>query len=867
MIYRFDTSNNLRLSDIGGKAKSLIETTKKGFNVPAGIVLSVEYFRHWNESLEAIPLWKKFIVSPTKEICEELKKIAYESDFTIRQIEALDKILMIMPNNAVFSVRSSSPEEDSENISYAGMYETVLGVTKDDLVKNIKKVFASMLDYRVIEYKRLNDISIENPRIAIIIQLQIKSEISGVAFSINPQNNCYDEAVINASFGLGETIVTGKVTPDTYIVDKVKNEITKKTINEKLRVLWLNQYGGTREELNTRNNEQALTDEQILMVTELVVSCENFYKTPIDIEWAISDGELYLLQARPITGYFKIFDEMITEPEETKYLYLDLIVLTQGFSSSLSVLGLDLWKQLMERLMSFPDGEGGILVNIHGRQYLNVSNMVKALGVKSTMGTMGNYDIPTRRIVENIDFNNEYLPDVKTKKMKKLLTDSMKMMFRVIPIIFSGLLNQERILEKYKKKSNEIFNYCKLHLDEEKNFDALVDDGLRAYGEMVKYAYAIILSIILLPKRINTLFRDQEVDDLIVSLNMDLPGNPTGRMGKLMLKLSSYEDIQNTKTKDEFIELFNTNKYSKEFYKDYDIYVKNFGCRCFKEIDIATSRYYEQPENIFKQLKQIDIKNNAIISVKQRRLEAYNKLLQIAQKSGFEKKFVKYEKKYHEVMGYRELPKYIFIVIIDMLRKRALVLGENFSNQGRIEKADNIFDLTIRQIAEAEKNKNQNLQALIEKNLELKKEMNKIKSWPSVVDSRGKIFRHIRKSEEGELIGDPIAPGIVRGIANVLFEPYEKAINKGEILVTKSTEPSWTPIFINAAGIVLEIGGSLQHGAIIAREYGIPCVSGINDVVEVIHNGDLIEVDGTNGHIKIIIKAENIESASLLPNR
>jgi len=327
-------------------------------------------------------------------------------------------------------------------------------------------------------------------------------------------------------------------------------------------------------------------------------------------------------------------------------------------------------------------------------------------------------------------------------------------------------------------------------------------------------------------------------------------------MGKLMIKLASYDDIQNTNSKDEFIELFYSNKYCKEFYDDYDHYVKKFGCRCIKEIDIASPRYYEQAEGFFEQLKQIDVNDNAILSVKQRRLEAYNKLLLIAQESGFEKKFVKYERKYHEVMGYRELPKYIFIVITDMLRKRALVLGEKFMNEGRLDKSINIFDLTISQISEAEKNKNFDIKALIEKKIEIKKEVNNIKTWPSVVDSRGEIFRYIRKSEAGELIGDPIAPGIVRGVANILIEPYEKPLCKGEILVTRSTEPSWTPIFINASGIVLEVGGSLQHGAIIAREYGIPCVSGINDAVEVINNGDLIEVDGTNGRVKIIRKQQ-----------
>nr|WP_256369612.1 PEP/pyruvate-binding domain-containing protein [Fusibacter sp. A1] len=841
---------------MGGKAKYLHETSLEGFDVPAGIVLSVEYFKHWNDLIDAAPLWDVLSTRPTKALCEKLKTMAYGFEFNDEQIGTLDSALMEMPENAIFSVRSSSPEEDSDDISYAGMYETVLGVKRVDLTKSIKKVFASMLDYRVVEYKRLNGISIKRPRIAIIIQVQIDSEISGIAFSINPQNNSYDEIVINASFGLGETIVSGRVTPDIYIIDKGKNSIAEKAVNDKSRMLRLDKDGGTREVESTKKNVQALTDEQIFMVAELAVNCEKFYGKPMDIEWAISGEKLYLLQARPITGYFKLFNEMLTEPGEKKYLYLDLIVLTQGFSTSLSVLGLDIWKQLMERSMSFTDGEGGILVNLHGRQYLNVSNMVKALGIKSTMGTMGNYDLPTRRIVESIDFKDEYLPEIRTKKMKKMLTDSLKTMLRAFPMILYGLITQEGVLKKYKEKSDEIFEYCKLHLNEEKTFDALVDEGMSAYGEMVKYAYAIMISVIFLPKKIDKLFRGMEVDDSTILLNMDLPGNPTGEMGKSMIKLASYDGIQRTKTKDEFLKLFNANNYSKGFYDDFENYVRKFGCRCYKEIDIAASRYYERPEVLFEQLKQIDIGDNAVVSVKDRRLEAYQKLLLIAQENGFEKKFIKYEKKYHEVMGYRELPKYIYVVITDMFRKRALVLEERFKKEGRLKENERIFDLTISQLSKAERDRELDLQALIEKNMETRKEVNDLEAWPSVVDSRGKIFRYVRKSEEGELIGDPISPGVVRGVANVLLDPYEKSIHKGEILVTRSTEPSWTPVFINASAIVLEIGGPLQHGAIIAREYGIPCVSGINDAVETIKNGDLIEVDGTRGSVKIIGKQE-----------
>ena len=134
----------------------------------------------------------------------------------------------------------------------------------------------------------------------------------------------------------------------------------------------------------------------------------------------------------------------------------------------------------------------------------------------------------------------------------------------------------------------------------------------------------------------------------------------------------------------------------------------------------------------------------------------------------------------------------------------------------------------------------------------------KVQTWPRVIDSRGKIF-HVpqTKAKQGELAGDPIAPGVVRGIANVLHEPYEKPLNKGDILVTRTTDPGWTPLFMNAGGVVLEVGGALQHGAVIAREYGLPCVSGVDDATISIPDGAMIEVDGSNGIVRFVESLED----------
>ena len=147
------------------------------------------------------------------------------------------------------------------------------------------------------------------------------------------------------------------------------------------------------------------------------------------------------------------------------------------------------------------------------------------------------------------------------------------------------------------------------------------------------------------------------------------------------------------------------------------------------------------------------------------------------------------------------------------------------------------------------------LPALIEANLEPRKVMAGVTRFPSFIDSRGKIFRRIVEAKDGEFAGMAVSNGIYKGRAKVLLSPYEKSLEPGDILVTVATEPSWTPVFVNASAVVLEVGGGLQHGAIIAREYGLPCVSGLPGVTKMIKDGDLLEVDGTNGIVRVFEEA------------
>ncbi|MFK7780388.1 MAG: PEP/pyruvate-binding domain-containing protein, partial [Candidatus Gracilibacteria bacterium] len=666
----------------------------------------------------------------------------------------------------------------------------------------------------------------------------------------NPLNNCYDEAVINSNFGLGETIVAGQVTPDTFIVDKYTSEIIETKVADKSHGLWLMKNGGTKEKDNVEPKKQSLTDKEILEVTELISSVENYFDFPVDIEWAIEDNTLYLLQARPITTYIPLFPELLTKPGEKRKLYLDLAVLTQGFGDQFSVLGLKIWKELLDATKGtiMQAGDDAIIRYIHGKQYIDISNMLKL----KISGMIKVYDITNKEIIGNLD-PDIYMPENLSEELKGYYFRIFKYICTMIPTMIKGAMNGEKSLKSYLAYVDIIWE--KINNDSSKKpevFEDTVDEHFKHFTGMMKAGGALLAPMISRKKLVKMFKNIPETEDLLVSLNMNLEGNPTSEMGHIMVDIASSLEFRNTKTEKEFISKIEKGEYSEEFMKVYNDYITRFGCRGMKEIDIASERIAENLSQVFFQLKQINVDNNATLGVEKRTQDAYDKLLKIARSIGKEKAFVKHAHIQHTMAGYREHPKYMYVVLVEKLRKIAFSIAEQFVAEGRLDDKNHIFDLNVSQISSGQRDKKLDLRAIREKNLEPYKIVEGIKEWPRFIDSRGKILRYKKESQNGDLVGEAISPGIIRGKAKVLKTPYEKKLEVGEILVTKITEPSWTPIFINASAVVLEIGGPLQHGAIIAREYGLPCVSGIDGLMDLIKDGDMIEVDGSSGIVKII---------------
>jgi phosphoenolpyruvate synthase/pyruvate phosphate dikinase len=221
LVYPFTTDETPELAQVGGKAMSLIFMTQHGLPVPPGFVLTVAFFEPWLEYIKQTPEWANVLdsspraLAPNTVAVEELCKRLELDDAHKAVLAAALETLKTDGTTLLVAVRSSSPEEDLEELSFAGGYETTLGVREETLEDALRHSFASCFAERVLVYKKEHGLPVDKPRIGVIVQKQIAAETAGVAFSLNPVNNCYDEAVINANFGIGESVVSGMVSPLT----------------------------------------------------------------------------------------------------------------------------------------------------------------------------------------------------------------------------------------------------------------------------------------------------------------------------------------------------------------------------------------------------------------------------------------------------------------------------------------------------------------------------------------------------------------------------------------------------------------------------------------------------------------------------
>jgi pyruvate,water dikinase len=766
-------------------------------------------------------------------------------------------------------VRSSSPEEDLVSASFAGGYETMLGVRGDELEQALQHCLASAFDERVFIYKREHGFDVLSPRIAVVVQQRIASEVAGVGFSLNPLTNDYDEAVIDASWGLGESVVAGLVSPDHFVVDKVSGKLVQKKLGSKQVSIWLGRDGGTVRREGYRSTDKTLSETQLDELVGVLGRIEELFGHPTDIEWAYADGQLHVLQARPITTHVPLPPEMLTNPGARRRLYADA-ALSQGLvmNEPISPLGLSwivdiLYSSVLKRFVGVEDftPAGGLVFSAGCRFYMNVSNtMWIGMTPKMMARNAAITDALLAEVMANIDpkqYRSETRPPWLRLGLLVFIPRALWAWRGTFWNVLWNVLTPARARRAYQRKVDAF----EAEITENLDYDLPLDEFARTYTERLwpdmfnvtlpALAAGLVSPSFLTPKK------SEEARALAVKVRRGFTGNLVVEQGIALYRLAKLLDRSELDDIAGLTERIEKGEVPAGFLSEWDAFLRRFGCRGPHEMDVASPRYADDPTLALRPMSFMAVEGGFDPEAAHKRNveERRRASEELLSRSGWLRRALL--RRIHRLIelfgGARDTPKYHAVLLSYAIRKRALIEGKRLVNEGRLDAAEDVFDLIFNDLETAARDPALDLRGLRAERTYFAKLAAHVTEFPQVIDSRGRILRPPpREGKPGELHGMAVSPGTVTGPVKVLRNPRDKPVEKGDVLVAYTTDPGWTPLFVNAAAIVLEVGGILQHGAVIAREYGKPCVAGIERVVSQLRDGQSVEVDGTAGVIRLL---------------
>lgn len=848
------------LSKVGGKAANLGEMIGAGLPVPEGFVLVVDAYEKFIEFNKIkIRIEKLLMNLETKEL-EDIEKVSCEIKGLFEEGEIPTDLLceiydfyekMCSPEVVV---RSSSTMEDSPATSFAGQYDSFLNVNgKKQLQESIKHCWASLWNTRALSYRLKQKIDGTKLAHAVIIQKQISAEKSGILFTVNPLNNRRDQMLINSSWGMGDAIVSGDVIPDQWIVHKKNHEMVEEKIAVK-NVMTIRKNEGTKlgDVPQEKVKQPSLEKREIHDLLKLGKTTEDHFDCPQDIEWSFYEDKIYLVQSRPITTLFpKLKPE---DKSEELRIYTNFLLIDKVMPEPLTPIGRELWMKTLTNL--FPNQW---VKHAGGRLFVDTTELGRLEkwwdNLRSNPSAMDPETIKTT--LEVLERNENQLK----QQRKSLIKIIPNMIFGINPsfykflltsslkVQYSMLFSSEKVVEKAhifgEKQIKSLEEKSKnLHTIEEKI--KFIEQNILAvfYFIPLQTLFYVVNSLTYLEKA-KTIIRKYQIDtSQLHNVEKSLPNNVTTEMGMELLRIAQKID--------------QSGEHPSPKHPEIKKFLNKYGHRTYLEIDPGVSRWKENPEYIIT-LIQSYIKNKSyderIKKYYMGKEEAEETIQDITMKlkeKGAYKDARKVEKiltNYRKLFGTRELPKYIMIKGVSLFREILLEMGEELVAQHRIDTKQDIFFVNFKDIKSGKK-----LQRLVlQHQEEYQKELKRI-SVPRVMTSTGETVFSPDEFENGnEFRGIPVSPGIKEGRVKILKHPEEgNKLKKGDILITKATNPSWTPLFLKIGGLITEMGGPISHGSVIAREYGIPAIAGLNEATSRFKDKQLIRLNGETGKVEIL---------------
>jgi len=852
----------------GGKGANLGELSKiGGIQVPDGFCVTTEAYkkitennRELNSLLDELGRFRGEERESIREISAKIRRVIEKAAISAEIVEEITARLAKFGEKAAFAVRSSATAEDLPAASFAGQQDTYLNIIgKEAILEHIGKCQASLFTERAIIYRLQNGFGHRKIQLAVVVQKMVFPQAAGILFTADPVTSNRTVSSIDASFGLGEAMVSGLVNADNYRVQA--GRIIDKKISTKKLAIYAMKDGGTKEQEiePAQQNRQALTDAEVLELERIGRKIEQHFGCPQDIEWCLADDKFYIVQSRPITTLYPIPE--VNDQENHVYISVGH---QQMMTDAMKPLGLSLWQITAFRPM-FKAG---------GRLFIDITHQLASpTGRKMIIDAMGEHDPLIKDALIAITERGDFIkllpgdgadPDhVKGNKGKSAA--DIRSQIENDPAIVSGLIKRSEI--SIAKLKQDISTKSGPDL-----FDFILEDMQQLKKNLFgPQNIGVIMAAIGASTWINdnmmAWLGEKNAAD---TLSQSAPNNITAEMGRDLLDVADvmrpYPEViaylQQVKD-DNFLNGLFKFKGGREAMDAINTYLGKYGMRCAGEIDITKTRWSEKPSTLVPMILS-NIRNfepgTGKRKFEQGRREASKKEQQLLDRL---KQLPDGEQKARETeemisllrnfIGYREYPKY-GIISRYLIHKQALMKeAEQLVQAGVIREKEDTHYLTFEEFRETVRARKLDHQLITQRKGEHK--LYEKLNPPRVITSDGEIISGHYKREHlpaGAIAGLAVSSGVIEGRARVILNMGDADLKDGDILVTAFTDPSWTPLFVSIKGLVAEVGGLMTHGAVIAREYGLPAVVGVDNATKLIKDGQRIRVNGTDGYVEIL---------------
>ncbi|MEK4295640.1 phosphoenolpyruvate synthase [Paenibacillus sp. FSL R5-0914] len=867
LVLGFQEIETTQLLLVGGKGLNLGRlSTIEGIKVPEGFCVTtvgyqkaIEKNEKYHILLDQLSILNVDDREQIGEISKKLRQLLMEVEIPSDVVTAVTHYLSQLGEEQAYAVRSSATAEDLPHASFAGQQDTYLNIIgREAIMQHISKCWASLFTDRAVIYRMQNGFNHRQVYLSVIVQKMVFPQASGILFTADPMTSNRKLLSINASFGLGEALVSGLVSADCYKVQE--EEIVDMMIATKKLAIYGLKEGGT-ETLKIdldQQKTQTLSEQQILQLARIGREIEAYFGCPQDIEWCLDHDTFYIVQSRPITTLYPIPEVNYQE----NHVYVS-VGHQQMMTDPMKPLGLSFYLLITPAPMRKAGGRLFVDVTHMLASPVSRENFINALGKSDPLIKDAFMTLIEREYIKSLPDDRKEQSPVNSSKDSS--SEGFQALIENDPAIVSDLIkNSQTSIEELRqnirtKSGADLFDFILEDLQELKKF--LSDP------QSTKVFMTAMNASSWINEKMYEWLGEKNAADM---LSQSVPNNITSEMGLALLDVADvirpYPEIvdylQHVKD-DGFLDKLVKFDGGQATQDAIYAYLNKFGMRCAGEIDISRTRWSEKPITlvpmILSNIKNFEPNagNRKFEQGRQEALEKEQELLDRLKqlpdgelKAEETKRVISFIRNY---IGYREYPKYGMINRYFIYKQALLKEAEQLVQASVIHEKEDIFYLTFEELHEVVRTNKLDDQIISKR----KDDYNFFEKLtpPRVITSDGEIITGEYKREnlpDNAIIGLPVSTGVIEGRARVILNMEEADLEDGDILVTAFTDPGWTSLFVSIKGLVTEVGGLMTHGAVIAREYGLPAVVGVENATKLIKDGQRIRVNGTEGYIEIL---------------